>query len=181
MAFRQEQFDTGIAATALGALVLFALLVAGVLVLGRLSGNVLFGTSIEAGAPFDVLAISPTETEPISTDAPPLAEPLPPPAPVAPAAQAPAPAAPAPPPAPAVEPAAPAEPAGDDPGPVRSPLPEVPTLGETLDDPVGSVVRVTTSIVEPAGSTVEDLLDVPLDLLFGHERKSQPTENYAAR
>lgn len=167
MAFRQEHFDTGLAATALGALLLFALLVGGFLVLGRLSGNVLFGTNIDPGDPFDVLppvALSEPAT-PVSVEAPPPVEPAAP-APESPSPEAPAPVGPpaaSPPGTPDEPPSVP--PPGNPPEAVPSPLPEVPTLGDTVADPVGTVGRTATATVEGAGSAVGDLVETALDLL----------------
>jgi len=163
----RERVGTGLAATALGALVLLAVLAGGLLILDGLSGGGLFGADPAPGNPYAVLE-SVDLSEPgdeVPESAPPQADPTPAPAPPA------TPTAPAAPtaPAPAAAPPAPPSPdagLGSDQEPVTPTIPDVlPPPGEAADDSLRSVVRLSADTVDGAAGTIEDLVGLTTGLL----------------
>lgn len=162
----RERLGTGLAATALGVLVLAAVLAGGLLILGGLSVGGLFGADPAPGNPYAVLEgvdlAEPADEVPEGPQADATPAPAPPAAargPAAPTAPAPAAATPAP-PAPDAGPA-------PDQGPVAPTIPDVlPPPREAADDSLRPVVRLSADTVNGAVGTVEDLVGLITGLIF---------------
>lgn len=161
----RERLGTGLAAAALGTLVLVMVLVAGWFGVGRPGG--LFGPAPSSGGARVVLVnpdldLPGTPGDPAAPAAPvaPADGPVPPapPAPESPADLVPTPPAPDSPP----------PPTSADPGTAPPPAPsaaEADAVVDTVVDTVESVVTLTASTVEGAGSTLDDTVALALGLL----------------
>lgn len=152
-----ERVGTGLAATALGMLVLVAVMAGGLLVLDRLGGGGLFGAGPTPGDPFVVLdSVDLAEPADVAPEAPQPTDPASADGPAAPAG----PAAPTDPPAPAPAPS-----------PAPAPRPTAPTIPEVLpppgegDDTLESVVRLSADTVDGAAGTVQDVVGLPAGLI----------------
>lgn len=147
-----QRFGIGLAATALGMLVLAVVLAGGLLILDRLVGGGLFGANPLLGDPYAVLeGVDVAEpAEPTPDDAPQQPDLTPTPT-TTPPPPAPPPASPAPEPGPVPNPGL---------TPVAPPIP--PPDG---DGTVESVVRLSTDTVDGLTGTVEDVVGLPAGLL----------------